>query len=147
MSKKIICFALLALGITVFLHFTQHSAEDAFDKWKSKYGVTCPPQQESYRRIIFEQKLLEFQQHNADPSQTYRKGINQFSALTQAEFVSTYLGAIPPEYLPAMEGQSQYDFPNGDINWAERGMVTPVKNQRRCGSCWAFSVTGIFESF
>ena len=68
----------------------------SFDKYCDEFGRSYEGQEFIRRKNIFDINLQAIQAHNADKSQTYKKGVNQFTDWTQAEFGS---GSLYPTHF------------------------------------------------
>jgi hypothetical protein len=98
---------------------------------------------ETFRRFrIFKENLAIIDAHNAQPDVSYLMGVGPFTDLTSAEFMDI-MGFAPME--PIHHEPIEMDVPAADIDWRTKGAVTAIKNQKACGSCWAFSAVGALE--
>jgi C1A family cysteine protease len=96
---------------------------------------------------IFRENLHVIRSHNADHSQNFTMGINQFTDLTPVEFKEKFVGGLKTEvgsYGCKSFSGSGSGLPDS-IDWRTKGAVTSVKDQGQCGSCWTFSSTGAAE--
>lgn len=96
--------------------------------------------EEYYRRTIFYRNLDAIHQHNSNPANTYKMGVNQLTIYTQAEFTQRFLSNFQ---------RNTKDVHNNDdkltgviVDWAERGAVSAVKNQGVCGGGALFATLG-----
>lgn len=86
MIKRLLPIA-VALALLAGLLSRQAVQPSDFNEWKLKYGINYQLAAEnSYREAIFRSNLEKIYKHNSDPTRTYNMGVNQFSALSQAEF-------------------------------------------------------------
>lgn len=127
--------------------YTNYSYED----FVAEFGKGYNSDAHEMRKDIFEKNLATIREHNtafARGIRTWWMGVNEFADLTQEEFkaflgrnsAGRYEGELNAG--PFLKASS---LP-ATMDWRGKNVLTPVKNQGSCGSCWAFAATATVES-
>lgn len=152
MMKTALILLCLAVAVTVESAAVFNPSLDAhWENFKRVFQKHYPAQEESSRRLVWEKNVNKILRHNLEydlGKHTFRNGLNEYTDMSHHEFVRTmngYRRSLKPsgssiEFIPP----SHLDLPK-TVDWRKQGMVTGVKNQGQCGSCWAFSTTGSLE--
>ncbi|XP_077230939.1 pro-cathepsin H-like [Tasmannia lanceolata] len=134
----------LEFSLLQVIGHTRHALK--FARFARRYGKRYGSVEEIKQRFgIFVEslELIESTNKNGLP---YTLGVNKFADMSWEEFSFHHLGAaqncsatkathkLTNELLPTIK------------DWRKEGIVSPVKDQGHCGSCWTFSSTGALEA-
>jgi cathepsin L len=121
-----------------------------WEQWKLIHKRSYSIVEDKLRKEIFSANAERIASHNRlfDLGlKSYRMGLNKFSDMTPTERAEKFLGGKLPA---SFHGAGPAHIPSGrpladDVDWRTKNIVTEIKNQGSCGSCWAFSTTGSVE--
>ncbi|GAV67980.1 Peptidase_C1 domain-containing protein/Inhibitor_I29 domain-containing protein [Cephalotus follicularis] len=157
-SVTCLCFGLPSeysiIGRDLDQFVTEERVLELFQQWKEKHSKVYKHAEEAEKRLEnFKRNLKYVIEKNADKKQShgFRVGLNKFADMSNEEFKKTHLSKVKK---PITKKRNPFgstrrkvvscDAPSS-LDWRKYGIVTAVKDQGECGSCWAFSTTGAIE--
>ncbi|XP_071529837.1 cathepsin L-like peptidase isoform X2 [Panulirus ornatus] len=132
---------------------------EEWEAFKLEYGKKYDTDvEESFRMKIFTENKHKIASHNklySTGEKSYRLKMNKYGDMLHHEFLSTMNGfrwnrtgsyKSSRQFTGAsfIEPDDDVVLPK-NVDWRDKGAVTPVKDQGKCGSCWSFSSTGALE--
>ncbi|OWM82796.1 hypothetical protein CDL15_Pgr008677 [Punica granatum] len=141
---------------------------ELFRRWKEKHGKVYRSAGDAEKRLeSFKRNLKYVLEKNARmkaggpaAGKESRVGLNKFADLSNEEFREMYLSKVKKPASKRWGRQSSSlkrqrrrqlqrlgscDSAPATLDWRNYGIVTAMKDQGSCGSCWAFSSTGAME--
>ncbi|KAK9883495.1 hypothetical protein WA026_001669 [Henosepilachna vigintioctopunctata] len=147
---KIILFSLVVVVVAA----NALEEDEILRQWtnfQTTFGKSYRSPVEARKRFsIFKSNLEFIEAHNElyrNGKTTFTMGTNEYADWSDSEFKHYLKSGLLNSTRKAGEifaKNSAFVAPES-VDWRKEGVVTPVKNQKSCGGCWAFSSTGAIE--
>ncbi|WOG91773.1 hypothetical protein DCAR_0311024 [Daucus carota subsp. sativus] len=125
--------------------YSSESMIRRYDNWLEQQGKNYTSTDEWEMRFGIYQSNVQFVDYMNSQNLPFRLTDNKFADLTNEEFNSIYLGYRSPGRLTQRRNFTLEGSIPASMDWRRKGAVTPIKDQGKCGSCWAFSAVAAME--
>lgn len=122
----------------------------AFETYVKEFDLQFPESELQMRKELYEKRLSVISSQNAKDS-LWTAGVNHLTASTEEERAAN-LGYNKQQHkrrwsLPSLQSTSEATLPDS-LDWRDHkpNVVTAVKSQGACGSCWAFTAAAVLET-
>lgn len=121
------------------------------EKFVAEFGKEYLNEALDDRKALFDASLAIIKAHNANfdaGKESWWMAATEFADWTPEEFKALHGHAghsKMPGMLSSLQPLPKHQLP-ASVDWRDHGVVSPVKNQGGCGSCWAFAATETVES-
>jgi len=140
--------------IAAFLAVSARSLETyTFEQYLKEFNLQYSASELPTRKALFEAEVSRINAHNSK-NLSWKEGVSKFSAMSAAE-KSAFLGRSKGVHTAGKKVLKSSELPitmkpisalPKSVDWRTTGIVSAVKDQGHCGSCWAFASTSVIES-